>query len=92
MRRRGLFSTPIETATGIFERFIGMSVDMAKNLDSDESQEKFMWAFYDLASFFAGVPASRVSKKMSEGYRQWQEEDGTIRNMLFPNPDKRKRR
>ena len=91
-RRRGLFSTPIETATGIFERFIGMSVDMAKNLDSDESQEKFMWAFYDLASFFAGVPASRVSKKMSEGYRQWQEEDGTIRNMLFPNPDKRKRR
>ena len=87
-RSKALISTPVETAVNVFERSIGAAVGMVSG--KEQSTEKVLWAFADLMSFMAGIPATQLGRRLKKGTQQWMEEDGTFTNVLFPKYKKKK--
>lgn len=66
-------------------------VKWLNDMDDDENYEKAVWAFAEFASFWVGIPAPKLARKLLEGMRQFEEGEGTAFNIAVPNPSKRER-
>ena len=66
--------------------------ESAAAMEDDTRYERALMAWAHMLSFSMGVPASRIYDRLSEGLRQYDEEmDADLRNILWPNPDLRRR-
>lgn len=82
--------SPIFAGVDLAERFGNSFAQFVKDLDDDTKQSKAVWAFADLVSYKVGVPVPKMARNLMESMRQWEEEDGTIFNVLIgPDPGKR---
>jgi len=77
-------------------RMLDRGVDAVLGLafdNNDEKQfEKKVWTVYELISYMTGVPIAKIHGRMTEGLRQYSADEGTLFNVVAPNPDKYRRR
>ena len=90
-RARSVVDSPAFTIMNITKNAAGGLFELIKDFDDDKNQEKAAWALFDLLSYSAGIPVSKVVKKTKEGLEQFEDDEGTIFNILVPNPDKYRR-
>lgn len=86
-----VWDSPVYTGFKIYQSFAKGMTQWVKDLDNTDKAKKAFLGFCEMASFAIGVPASQVYKRIMEGYRQYDQEDGTWFNILVPSPQKRKK-
>jgi hypothetical protein len=83
--------SPIFTGVDLAKKMGGSVYRFAEDMDDEKKAEKAVWAFADMVSFRIGVPAPKMVRNLMEGMRQYDEEDGTLFNVLVVDPDKREK-
>lgn len=86
-----LGESAVLTGFKLAERSYVSLLNVMMDLDDDEKSEKAIWAFAEIVSFWAGLPVPKLVRNIKEGMRQFEEEDGTLFNVIAPDPQKRSR-
>jgi GNAT superfamily N-acetyltransferase len=86
-----LGESAVLTGFKLAERAYVSLLNVMMDLDDDEKSEKAIWAFAEIVSFWAGLPVPKLVRNIKEGMRQFEEEDGTLFNIIAPDPQKRSR-
>lgn len=86
-----LGESAVLTGFKLTERAYTSLLKMVDDLGDDTKVEKAIWAFSEIASYWAGVPVAKMVRNIKEGMRQYEEEDGTLFNIAAPDPQKRRR-
>lgn len=86
-----IWDTPYFQVLRLGENTINSLIQVSKDLDDDEKREKALWSIAELTAITLGkgIPIPRIYKRVEEGYRQFQEEDGTLFNIVHPDPEKK---
>lgn len=86
-----IWDTPYFQVLRLGENTINSLIQVSKDLDDDEKREKALWSIAELTAITLGkgIPIPRIYKRVEEGYRQFHEEDGTLFNIVHPDPEKK---
>jgi len=88
-----IWDTPYFQVLRLGENTINSLIQVSKDLDDDDKRAKALWSMGELAAITVGkgIPIPRIYQRIEEGYRQFQEEDGTLFNIIHLDPDKKER-